>query len=105
MLVVSAFVIVSGLFAFQDRGWLDVVFGVFYLAGALLLRNRRRLGAAIVAVPMFIRLDLLLLVVFVGQVDRGWWIDLVLSLIFLSFVVRAYQAARESRALHLPQPS
>lgn len=100
MLAVSAFVIVSGVFGFRGGGWLDVLFGLCYLAGALLLRKRRRLGAAIIAIPLFIRLDLLLLVAFSGQVDRAWLIDLVLNLIFVSFVVRAYQAARDSRALH-----
>jgi hypothetical protein len=99
MLLVSVIVIVSGLRSFGSGGWLDAVLGLFYVAGALLLRNRRRLGAAVVAVPLFVRLDLLLLVAVLGQVDRSWFIDLALSLIFVSFVVRSYQAARDSRAL------
>jgi hypothetical protein len=99
MFILSAIVIVRGARSFGAGGWLDVLFGVFYVAGALLLRKRRRLGALFISVPLFIGLDLLLLAAFVGEVDRQWGISLVANLIFVFFVTRAYQAARDSRAL------
>lgn len=97
LLVLSAFMIVTGLVGTWGRSWPEVVFGVFYLLGALLLRRGRRAGAAVIAVPMFIRLDLLLLIAITDGIDRQWAIDLGLTVIFASFVVRSYQAARDSR--------
>jgi hypothetical protein len=99
MLAVSAFLIVAGLMGIWDRNWISVVFGCFYLVGAILLRGRRRLGAAVIAIPLFLDLDFLLLAAFANGVDRSWWTSLLLNLLFGTFVIRAYQAAKESREI------
>jgi hypothetical protein len=101
MLGVSAFLIVTGAGRLWNYNWLDALFGLFYLIGALLLRQRRRLGAAVIAIPLFLSLDFLALAVFMGQVDRAWVIRLAMNLLFVIFVVRAYQSARDSRAYRL----
>lgn len=99
LLALSAFMILTGFTGTLNGFWLDVVFGVIYLIGALLLRARRRVGAAVIAIPMFIRLDIYLIAAFTQGISRGWIIDVVLSLIFVSAVVRSYQAARDSQKL------
>jgi hypothetical protein len=96
--IVSAFLLVTAIFSSEGFAWLDVLFSMVYFAGGLLLRNRRRLGAAVISIPLFIRLDLLLIALFVQPVDRAWFIELGLNLLFTIFVVRSYQAARDSRA-------
>ena len=50
---------------------------------------------------MFISLDILVLAAVAGGIDRAWAIDLVLNLVFMTFVVRSYQAARDSRHLRM----
>lgn len=99
MLGLSAFVIFTGISDGWERAWLEIVFGVFYVIGALLLRSGRRLGAAVIAVPLFIRLDLLLLVAIFDRVDWSWFVDVALNLLFATFVVRSWQAARETQLL------
>jgi len=89
----------SGIFALWGKGWIDAAFGGIYLGAAVLLRNRGRLGAAVAAVPLFIKLDFLLIRAFAAGIDRPWAIDLALNLLFAAFVVRAYQAAHDSRSL------
>jgi hypothetical protein len=56
-------------------------------------------GAAVAAVPLFIKLDFLLIEAFAAGIDRPWAIDLALNLLFAAFVVRVYQAAHDSRSL------
>lgn len=102
LLALSAFMIGTGLLGISGRTWIEAVFGVFYLIGALLLRGRRRLGTVVIAIPLFINLDFLLLSAIAGEADRGWVVDLVLCLLFLTFVVRSYQAARDSQLLRRP---
>lgn len=99
LLAVSAFMIVTGFTGTMNGFWLDVVFGAMYLIGALLLRVRRRVGAAVIALPMFIRLDLLLIALFTQGLTGGWIFEFIVTLIFLSAVVRSYQAARDSQKL------
>jgi hypothetical protein len=68
--------LVAGIFALWGRGWIDATFGGIYLGAAVLLRNRRRLGgAAVAAVPLFIKLDFLLIEAFAAGIDRPWAID------------------------------
>jgi hypothetical protein len=102
LFAVSIFLIVAGAFSLWGRHWIAAVFGLFYLAGALLLRKRYRIGAAVIALPVIIELDLLLLAA-IGGIDRRWVIDFLLNLFFLTFVVRSYQAARDSRSIHLSE--
>ena len=97
ILFLAAFFLVTALVPKSEYAWLDIVFSVCYLVGGLLLRKRRRLGAAVVAIPLFIRLDILLLAVFVQPLDRTWIVELLLSLLFATFVIRSYQAAQDSR--------
>lgn len=99
MLVLSVFMIVSGFTGTMKGNWLDVVFGTFYLIGALLLRSRRRVGAVLIAIPMFLRLDLLAIAAWTGGISRNWIIELLLNLVFASYVLRSYQAARDSQKL------
>ena len=100
MLFVSALMIVFGISDGWARSWPAIVFAIFYIIGALVLRTGRRLGAAIIAIPLIIRLDLLVLVAFEG-IGWSWIIDLAVNLLFASFVVRAWQAANETRLLRL----
>jgi hypothetical protein len=102
LLALSVFLLVAGIFGLWGRDWIDATFGGIYLGAAVLLRNRRRLGAAVAAVPLFIKLDFLLIEAFAAGIDRPWAIDLALNLLFATFVVRAYrayQAAHDSRSL------
>jgi len=99
LLALSVFLLVAGIFALWGRGWIDATFGGIYLGAAVLLRNRRRLGAAVAAVPLFIKLDFLRIRALAAGIDRPWAIDLALNLLFATFVVRAYQAAHDSRSL------
>jgi len=99
LLFLSAFVILMGFRAGGVAAVVDVAFGVCYLIGALLLRARRRLGAAVIAVPLFVEFDLTLLTAFLGTFERRWWVDIVLNLVFATFVIRSYQAARDSRLM------
>jgi hypothetical protein len=101
LLALSIFLLITGIAGMWGRNWIDVVFGAMYLIGALLLRNRRRLGAAVTAIPLFLKLDLLLIVAFAEGIDRAWGVDVFFSLLFFSFVVRSYQAARETQLLAL----
>jgi len=101
MFALSAFLIFAGVFGLWDRNWITVVFGSFYLVGALLLRARRRLGAAVIAIPLFLDLDLLAFAAYAAGVDRSWWTSVLLNLLFGTFVLRAYQAAKDSRELGL----
>jgi hypothetical protein len=101
MFMVSAFLIVAGAFGLWDRNWITFVFGCFYLAGAILLRRRRRLGAAVIAIPLFVDMDFLVLAAVVNGMNRSLWTSLLLNLLFSTFVIRAYQAARDSRELTL----
>jgi hypothetical protein len=104
LLALSVFLLATGLLAMWGRHWIDAVFGATYLIAALLLRNRRRLGAAVAAIPLFIKLDLLLISAFTSGIDRAWAIDVALNLLFFTFVVRSYQAARDSQSLeHAPE--
>jgi hypothetical protein len=98
MIILSVFLLGAAVMSGgQGYAWLDVLFSLLYFIGALLLRRGRRLGAAVIALPLFIRLDILLLALFVQPVDRMWLIELALSLLFATFVIRSYQAARDSR--------
>jgi hypothetical protein len=98
MLILSVFLLAAAVMSGgEGYAWLDVLFSILYFVGALLLRKGRRLGAAVIALPLFIRLDILLLALFVQPVDRTWFIELALSLVFATFVIRSYQAARDSR--------
>ena len=101
ILLVSAFLLVTAIFSSEGFAWLEILFSIFYIARGLLLRSGRRLGAVLISIPLFIRLDLLLLALFLQPVDRAWFIDLGLSLLFTTFVVRSYQAARDSRAYRM----
>ena len=97
MLVLSIWLMVTGAFGIWNGNWIGAVFGVFYLIGALLLRRRRRLGAVFIAIPVFLSLDLLAIAAFAGQVDRSWFIQLATNLLFITSVVRSWQAAGDSR--------
>jgi hypothetical protein len=100
LLALSAFMIGTGALGIWGRTWIEALFGIFYLIGAIFLRNRRRLGAAIIAIPLFVNLDILLFSAFSRQIDRRWFFDLALRIIFATFVVRSYQAARDSQLLN-----
>jgi hypothetical protein len=101
MFVVSALMIVTGVFGIWGRNWIAVLFGCFYLAGAFLLRARRRLGTALIAIPLFLDLDFLVLDALTTGLDRSFWITLAVNLMFATFVIRSYQAANESRQLRI----
>ena len=102
LLLLSVFLLVTAIFSGgEGYAWLDILFSVLYFIGALLLRKGRRLGAAVIALPLFIRLDILLLAAFVQPIDRTWLIELALSVIFATFVIRSYQAASDSRRQHM----
>lgn len=101
LLAVSAFMMIAGFFGIWGRTWIEALFGIFYLVGALVLRSGRRLGAAITAVPLVINVALLIVVALAGEIEGAWVMDAVLCLLFTSFVVRAWQAARDSRLLTL----
>lgn len=98
MLALGVFLLATAIYNGREGyAWFDILFGVLYVVGALLLRKGRRLGAAVIALPLFIRLDILLIALFVQPIDRTWFIELALTLLFAMFVVRSYQAARDSR--------
>lgn len=99
LLIVSAFLILSGSVGVWDRNWADVAYGSFYLVGGLLLRSRRAIGAAVVAVPIVTDFCFFALTAVVSGIDTRWVVQLLLTLFFGTFVIRSYHAARDSQRL------
>jgi len=99
LIVLSLWMIIAGVVHIGGRNWVTATVGGFYLIGALFLRGRRRIGAVIVAIPMFLELDLLILAGLRSGISWRWAVDVLLTAIFGTFVLRSYQAARDSRRL------
>jgi hypothetical protein len=99
LLAVSAFMLIAGTLGLWGRHWMTAVFGAVYLIGALVLRARRKLGAIIIAVPLFLEFAFLVWSAITAGVSGRWAVDLFLNLVFARFVVRSYQAAHDSRSL------
>lgn len=78
--------------------WLQWIFAAFYLIGAFLLRSGRRLGVALIALPLFIDLDLVVFAAITQSVAKSWLFTRVAGdLLFGQFAVRAYLAADDLR--------
>jgi hypothetical protein len=87
------------LFAFQ-RGqldWMALASVVLFVIGALLLRAKRRLGAAVIALPLFLELDLILLAILAGTPIDRWFLRVLGNAVLILFTIRAYRAANELR--------
>lgn len=99
LLFLCGIMIVTAILSSNDD-WFQWVFFAFYAAGAMLLRMRKRLGAAVIGIPLFLDLDLVVLAAFTMDVSASWIITRVLcDLLFVHFVVRAYLAANDARKL------
>jgi hypothetical protein len=100
MLFLCGIMIVTSLVGGGGDDWFRWVFFAFYASGALLLRMRKRLGAAVIGIPLFLDLDLIVLSALTTGVSTSWLITRVLGdFLFAHFVVRAYFAASDARKL------
>src|ERR1700682_1811603 len=95
LIALSAFMLIAGALGVWGRSWISALFGAIYLLGALVLRARRPLGAAIIAVPLFINLGFLAGSAMTAGIGRRWTFDFLLAVMFATFVLRSYQAARD----------
>ncbi len=87
------------LFALQSVpfDWFGAAGAAFFVIGALLLRNGRRLGAAVIALPLVLHLDVILLAAFTGSLMGRWYLTVISDVIIILYAIRGYMAANELR--------